>query len=127
MGRPSIYSEELANAICERIANGESLRKICRDEGMPDRATIYRWMDSVEGFATKCARSRLLQGDHVEDEIADVIDDTRYGRLDPQAARVVLSGMQWRASKLNPKKYGDKLTLGGDPDQPLTHKITFKE
>ena len=43
-GRPSRYTSELAAVICERLAEGETLRSICRDDKMPDKATVLRWL-----------------------------------------------------------------------------------
>lgn len=113
-GRPSSFTQDVADAICERIAGGESMRRICSDEGMPDRATVLRWLDADESFAAKYARAREHQGDYLDDEMAEVVDEVRSGALDPQAGRVVLAGMQWRASKLAPKKYGDRLDLNAN-------------
>ena len=43
-GRPSRYTPELAAVICERFAEGETLRSVCRDKAMPDKATVLRWL-----------------------------------------------------------------------------------
>ena len=39
-GRPSIYNQELAATICERLIYGEGLRAICRDDAMPNISTV---------------------------------------------------------------------------------------
>lgn len=119
-GRPSLYSEALVDTICDRIAAGESMRSVCRDEGMPDRVTVLRWLDAREEFAAKWARARLCQADSVDDDIVEMLGEVKSGVLDPNAARVLLAGYQWRASKLSPKRYGDRVDLthsapGGGP------------
>jgi hypothetical protein len=111
VGRPSLYSEALVETICNRIAAGESMRSVCRSEGMPDRQTVLNWLDTHEEFSAKYARARLHQADSVDDDIVDMLDEVKTGTLDPQAARVLLAGYQWRASKLSPKKYGDRVDL----------------
>lgn len=111
------YSQAVADEICERIAEGHSLRSICASDEMPDRRTVMRWLAAEEDFATKCARARVLQADVLEEDMAAIEDKTLSGEVDPVAARVVLSSKQWRASKLAPKKYGDKLDV--------EHKGTF--
>lgn len=78
-----------------------------------------RWRDEVPEFAAKYARARDLQGDSCDEDIVEVLAEVRTGTLDPQAARVLLAGLQWRASKLAPKKYGERTVLAGDPDAPL--------
>jgi hypothetical protein len=62
VGRPSSYSDALADAVCERMLNGESLVKICEDEEMPSRTTIYRWMDARPDFVARCNYSRKFGG-----------------------------------------------------------------
>ena len=101
----------MAASICERIALGESLRAICRDEGMPDQSTVHRWLSQDEEFASKCARARELQGDTMFDRVGDTVDKTESGALAPDQARVVISGLQWMAAKLKPKKYGERLEV----------------
>lgn len=111
MARPSKYTVELADEICERIATGESLRAICRDIGMPSRVTVLRWLNSDDVFVAKCARARELGADALEEDMAEIENDTLSGKLDPAAARVVIASKQWRAAKHAPKKYGDKQTI----------------
>lgn len=91
--------------------DGESLRQICADEGMPDRRTVMRWAEADPVFATKCARAREEQAEVMDERVLDVANRTEAGTLAPDAARVVLSALQWRAAKLKPKKYGDSQTL----------------
>jgi hypothetical protein len=110
-GRPSDYTEELVQTICQQLMAGKSLRRICEAEGMPDRVTVHRWMADKPDFATKYAHARIIQADALEEDMAEIEDKTLDGILDPAAARVVLGSKQWRAAKLAPKKYGDKLDL----------------
>jgi hypothetical protein len=115
--RPSAYSEEIAEVICDRLANGESLVAICASDELPHRSTVLRWLAKDDSFATRCARARDAQADYAFDEMAAIEDQTLAGVVPPDVARVVLSSKQWRASKLAPKKYGDKVTQvheGGD-------------
>ena len=46
-GRPTKYTDALADEICRRIAEGEMLMQIVRDEHMPERKTVYNWMNAV--------------------------------------------------------------------------------
>jgi hypothetical protein len=127
LGRPPSYTDEIADEICERLANGESMRAICREARMPDRQTVDRWALANKDFAAKRARAREAQADNEHDRIAEIEDGVLDGRIDPQAARVVISSKQWRASKLAPKQYGDRVTQehvgeGGGP--VIVQKIT---
>ena len=124
-GRPSIYTEELADLICDRIASGESLRMICMEPGMPAASSVYLWLSSKPGFSDKYAHARAAQADVYAQEIVDIADMCE----DPAKARLQMDARKWAASKLAPKKYGDKLDLnhGGQPDNPVTGelRITF--
>ncbi len=110
-GRPSSYTPELATAICERIAEGLSLRKICVADDMPDRTTVNRWLAADPEFAAKYARAREEQGDLMDDRQLDVVQKLESGEMDPHTAKVIVGVLQWRASKLVPKRYGDRLAL----------------
>ena len=106
-GRKSEYTDAIAQGICERIAEGQSLRAICRDEDMPDRATVLRWLDAHDEFAAKYARAREVQADLLFEDMQEVADSG--SPEDTQRARLRVMTMQWRASKLAPKKYGEKI------------------
>jgi hypothetical protein len=86
-GRPTIYTFELRDQLCRRIASGRTLRSVCRDDDMPCRETVEDWMidcdnDSKEGkpwiideFLRHYARARRIQADNVHDECIDIADD----------------------------------------------------
>ena len=57
-GRPSKFTPELTEAICHRIAEGEPLTKICKDDGMPHYITVLRWRHEHEEFRNDYARAR---------------------------------------------------------------------
>jgi hypothetical protein len=119
-GRPSLYTEELAELICERLMEGESLRRICTAEDMPHRVTVLRWLASDEEFRAKYAAARELQADAMDDLITELIETCTPESAPPD--RVRLAALQWRAAKLAPKKYGDKLDL----NQASKEKITVR-
>lgn len=114
-GRPSGYSEEIADHICEQIAQGNALHILCSCDGMPAERTVYQWLEKNPEFAQKYARARERQQDRSVDEIVEIADKC----IDPNKARVQIDARKWRASKLAPKKYGDKLELSGNSENPL--------
>lgn len=134
-GRPSGYTEEIADEICERLANGESLRAICAGEGKPSQSMVFRWLQANEGFRERYARAREAQADVLADESIDIADDATNDWMEINAAdergekyrlngehvqrsRLRIDTRKWFASKLAPKKYGEKLAVGGDDDAP---------
>ena len=107
-GRPSIASPEMTMAICERIAQGESLTAVCSSEDMPARTTVYRWIEENEEFRDAYARAREDQAHSFFDEVTDISMKVASGEMDPQSARVIIDARKWQAGKLRPKVYGDK-------------------
>ena len=105
-GRPSKYTAEIADVICERMIEGESLVKICADPEMPTRTTIYRWMDANPEFVTRCARAREGLADYLVDAIEDLASKTTTDNF--QAMKVKIATAQWRAMKMAPRVYGDR-------------------
>lgn len=106
-GRPSIYTSELADTICKALAEGKSLRSICRDEGMPTEATVRMWAaDDREGFYSQYTRARDIGLDCVAEEVFEIADDGS----DHQRDRLRFDARRWYLSKLAPKRYGDKIT-----------------
>lgn len=114
LGRPSDYTPELADEICTRLANGESLRAICasdRDDWMPSIGTILRWVSEKPEFREQYARAREVQAETHADDIVTIADGPAEGDDSVKTARdrLRVDSRKWVASKLLPKKYGDKL------------------
>lgn len=124
-GRPSSFTQQTADAICDGLIEGRSLRSICVDENMPNAATVCRWLAVNEGFREQYARAREVQADTLFDEILDIADDSSGDRkivgrdgeerevCDTefvQRARLRVDARKWMAGKLQPKKYGEKVT-----------------
>ena len=124
MGRPSEFTQETADIICERIADGESLRAICSEDEMPNKATIFRWLAANESFSDQYARARETQADSLFDEILTIADTPMEGTKTKVTAngteittgdmiehrRLQVDARKWMAGKLRPKKYGEKIT-----------------
>lgn len=117
------FSQEAADEICIRLAKGESLRKICgaeRDDFMPGQTTVFKWLDENDAFAKQYAGARARQADHYVEEIIEIADapnmttnaETGEAELrDPARDRLRVDARKWVASKLAPKKYGEKVEL----------------
>lgn len=118
-----MYPLETRQAILDRVQNGESLRSICEQDGMPDKATVCRWLDADPEFATKYARAREDQADGIFDGMSEIEDSVISGSLRPDAARVVLESRRWRAEKLKPKKYGSKIEATHELGETFTKVV----
>jgi hypothetical protein len=119
-GRPSSYSRKIADEICEAIATGGALHRLCEErEGWPNERTVYRWLEANEEFRRKYARARDRQGDRMAFETVLIADE----EPDPVKARLRVDARKWLASKLAPKKYGDRQQLEhtGKDGGPIQH------
>jgi hypothetical protein len=135
IGRPSSFTQQIADIICIRISEGESLKSITLDEDMPDRATVYRWLAADPAFCDMYARAREDQADTLADEIMAIADETpdlnpildKHGALIEiqlhsaylQWQKQRIDARKWTAMKLKPKKYGERLVHAGDPEAPM--------
>ena len=132
-GRPTRYTSKVAADICTRLAEGESLRAICRDDAMPGLRTIMRWLfdGEHEEFWQQYARAREAQAEVRADEIIEIADDAAgdfttdkdgkeiVSHENVQRSRLRVDARKWVAAKLLPKRYGDKLQHTGEGGGPI--------
>lgn len=131
-GRPTKYSPALAEKICNAIATSNmGLHRLCENtEEFPVATQIYRWIEKYEDFRTQYALAREKQADFLNDEITSIADEMSkddapfVGGNHVQRARLRIDARKWQASKLAPKKFGDKIdvTTGGEK---ITDKSEF--
>lgn len=147
-GRPSKYTQELADQICAELARGKSLRTILGTGGvddtdeqraLPSIATIFTWFRTYPEFLEQYARAKQESADAMSDEILDISDDGTNDWMEDQymkgkspgwkvngeavqRSKLRVDTRKWLMAKMKPKKYGDQLdiTSGGDKlPQPL--------
>jgi hypothetical protein len=131
--QPVYYSAEIADTICARIANGESLNAICKSDGMPSRTVVYEWIDANrDGLADKYARARRLRAAHYGDEIVEIADSVcgrRATNEEIQAARLAIDARKWVAARMDPPAWGDRTmtTIAGADGGPVSvrHDVTI--
>jgi len=103
------FSQEVFDAICERLADGESLRAICADADMPNKGSVFRWLANDTKLSDQYARAREEQGDLYFDDVVRISDEATPENV--QVARLQINSRKWAAGKLRPKVYGEKLDL----------------
>jgi hypothetical protein len=141
VGRPSSYSNLVAGLICEAMAAGQTLTAICRSEMLslggesfvtpPHISTVFRWLAQFQEFRDMYARAREAQADVWAQEIIDIADDSSGDTITTEKgakicdaewvnrSRLRVDARKWAAAKGSPRKYGDRLELAGDKDNPL--------
>ena len=113
------YTQEIADKICLRLSQGESLRSICRDSEFPAQSTVFKWLTEQKAFSERYAQAQERKMEAWQeslDEIADEAlaevkkcDDPKIASALVQAYRAKIDTRKWSMSKLAPKKYGEKI------------------
>ena len=142
-GRPTSFTQELANEICRRLADGLTLREVCRAEGMPSESTVRAWaLEDREGFSTQYARAREIGYQSMADELVEIADDGSNDWMERngeeavgyqvngehvQRSRLRLDTRKWLLSKALPKVYGDKqqVDMRHDLSDPMKELLDF--
>lgn len=125
-GRPTDFTPELATLICEHISTtSRSLRTICKEENMPSVATILNWLRDKPEFLAQYNIAKQEQADFMSEEMVDIADDGSNDFMEitkgdetynvenkewTSRSKLRVETRKWLASKLKPKKYGDKVT-----------------
>jgi hypothetical protein len=102
VGRPSLYSAEVAEAICTELAEGRSLRSVCKSERMPCRATVFGWLKLHSEFLDQYGMAKAFGVDVLAGDILDIADGNGHVARD----RLRINARKWYASKIVPRKYG---------------------
>lgn len=111
------YDPLLADEVLWLVAMGQSVRDIARMPGMPDESTIRYWsFADIDGFFPRYTRAKRGQMDVLVDSILDIANDQT---AEPNDRRVRIDAIKWLASKFYPERFGDKLQVSGDPENPL--------
>jgi hypothetical protein len=132
-GRPSKYTPEIAEEICKRLGTGEPLLQICRDDMMPERRTVYDWLERDPDLSAQFTRAREAGCDALAEEALVISNTPHLGQkqvMSDDGATTTIEDMlghrklqiETRLKLLacwNPSKYGTKVQLGGDPKNPL--------
>ena len=145
-GRPSSYTPELAATICERVASGETLVSICKEEGFPHIATVLRWPQA--DFREMYARAKELRLEVMAEELRELSDVCRIGEKvtvedgtddkgQPRTktitvtadmierAKLQVDTRKWLLARLAAKTYGDRITQEhtGADGKPLEYIV----
>jgi hypothetical protein len=121
VGRPSTFTDQIFDTICERLENGEVLKAICKDDEMPDRSTVLRWIAADDGKRRRYDLARQACVEFWSDEIIQIatdgsrdtmVDEKGRARCDHEwvaRSRLRIDTIKFLMTKINPLKWGDKL------------------
>jgi len=136
-GRPTRYTIKMGDALCAELAQGVSLRTACKNPLRPSISTVFNWFSIHDKFLEQYTRAKQESADALTDEMIDIADNGendymeklgKDGRVEGyivngehiQRSRLRIETRKWLASKLKPKKYGDKITQ----DVTISEKVT---
>ena len=140
-GRPSDYTPELGDIICEGIAEQRSLAKICAEDGMPAPRTVYSWLRLHTEFQHNYVNAKEDQADAMVEDMLDIADnEVAQPLISDSGSPVMMDGeavmvrdavgvahaklrvdtRKWAASKFKMKAYGDKATTVHEGNVGLT-------
>jgi hypothetical protein len=107
IGRPSSYTKEVAEKICDLIAAGGHMHIVCAEEWAPAERTVYQWLRAHDEFAQMYAHARERQQEVFAAQVVLIADTVK----DAAIARNMMDARKWHASKVAPKKWGDRLEI----------------
>lgn len=140
VGAPTKRTPELIERICNGIAEGKSASTMCQEVGI-SKQTLWRWLDEDKELSDQYARAKELCAEMYVNQIIAIADESSNDlTVDPETgreitnhdviarARLRVDARKWYASKLAPKRYGDKVQVGGADDLPpirQKHDVTL--
>lgn len=136
-GRPTRYTQDLADTICEELALGKSMRTICQSDDMPAMSTVFKWLRENTGFSEQYEKAKQESADAMAEELLYIADTPVMGVITTTKAdgsvetkqdemlghrRLQIDSRKWLMAKMKPKKYGEKLDVTSD-GKPLPTPI----
>ena len=130
------WTKEVEDILFGRLSDGEALKAICKDPGMPTTPTVYKRIMDDEKFASLYSRARDVQADNIADEILEIADDGRNDWMERHGkdaegwllngehtarSRLRIDSRKWYLEKIAPKKYGNALRVDGE--QTVKHTV----
>lgn len=115
------FAEDVIEELLQALADGRSMREICTDKRMPDRATVMRWAKGDDELAANIVRAREV-GYYARAEKA--VEAAKQA-TDAGLGRLAFDAERWHLSKLS-KAFADKVVHSGDPDEPVLSVVEWR-
>lgn len=127
-GRPTKYTDEIIKEFCRRISIGRSVHSVCRDEDMPSRETFYKSIRENDYLSDQYREALKLREDYHFDEMLEIADMVEDDGVKIQKAKLMIDTRKWVLSRMNPKKYGDRIDgeLDSEDTKPKSIKVNVE-
>lgn len=131
-GRPSTYTQELADRICEELALGQSMRTVCAMDGMPAMSSVFKWLRENPAFSEQYEKAKAESADAMAEDLLHIADTPVMGEIKtikPDGTveikqdemlghrRLQVDARKWLMAKMKPKKYGEKLDVTSEGEK----------
>lgn len=146
MARPTDFTPEIADKICGQLSAGVSLRTVCLADDLPSTVTVFSWLRKFPEFLNQYEKAKAECADAYAEEIIDIADDGTNDWMERndkdgenigwqlngehvQRSRLRIDSRKWIASKLKPKKYGEKSTqeISGPDGGPISTSLAEQD
>jgi hypothetical protein len=116
-GRPTRYTTAAAAEICSRLAQGESLVRICADPHLPAESTVRDWLvqDRHPRFTEAYRRAREHQARAWFEQVVDLADESACATSRHEVASYQLraNSRKWACARALPHEFGDRVHIAG--------------
>ncbi len=119
------YTPELAAKFCAAIADGKTIRAVCKLPGMPSKATVFRWLREHVDFQQMYETATDERADTLIDEIVEIADNCKVDADSIRKAKLRIHARVEQAQRMKPRKYGNKMQLTGEGGGPIQSKATL--
>lgn len=116
--KPWVKTQELLDKVIEGLSEGQSLRSICEARDMPGAPTILRWVEEDAEFQTRYIAARQACADVYAEQILEIADEGHKTHEQVADAKVRIDARKWVAARMNPRRWGNKVQIGGADDLP---------
>jgi hypothetical protein len=130
--------DDIFNYICTEIEKGRALRNVLKDDKMPSTSTFYEWLELYPDKSKQYTRATEIRAEAIFDDILSIADENANDTYINdngievvnndviQRSRLRIDARKWVLSKLNPKKFGEKLDVTSD-NKPISQPPIFGE
>lgn len=122
MTQTTTYTPELAAKVCAAVADGKSIRSVCKQAGMPSKASVFRWLREYPEFVKMYEIATDERADTLVDEIVEIADNCKTDADSIRKAKLRIHARVEQAQRMKPRKYGNQLQLTGEGGGPVVHK-----
>lgn len=116
------YTEEIAIAICARIAEGDTLKYICSEDQFPPYYVVNYWRARYPEFKKMMEEARRARAEVFHDNIVEIAEDVDEDTS--KSAKVKIDAYKHLAAVNNPEEYGSRTKITGDANAPLSFIIS---